>query len=71
MSETIVNKHGTGQGEYLCLILQTAKRGRKYQTIIIALELGTVIMALCMAQFLSESLAAYEGLPVQIDELTN
>jgi hypothetical protein len=51
-----MNKYGTRQREYLCLVLQSAEGCRKYQTVVVAFELCTVVMTLGMAMFLPQAL---------------
>jgi hypothetical protein len=48
-------KNTSWQGEHLRLVLQSAKRRRKYQTVVIAFELGAIIVTLCVAMFLPQS----------------
>jgi hypothetical protein len=48
-------KNTSWQWEYLRLVLQSAKRCRKYQTVVIAFELGAIIVTLCVAMFLPQS----------------
>lgn len=50
--------------EYLCFILKTAERGGEDQTVVIALELRTVVMAWAMTVLLSETFVADELFPV-------
>ena len=56
MSQTVVHKDASRQGEHLRLVLQAAKRCREDETVVVTLEFRTVIMALRMALFLTESL---------------
>jgi hypothetical protein len=46
--------------ENLGLVLQTAERGRENQSVIVALELCPVVMALGMTMLLSEALIRYK-----------
>ena len=55
VSQTVMYKNTSWQWEYLRLVLQPAKRRRKYQTVVIAFELGAIIVTLCVAMFLPQS----------------
>ena len=55
MGETVVDEDASWQGEYLRLVLQTAERGGEYQTVVVAFELGTVIMTYRMPVLLSQT----------------
>jgi hypothetical protein len=52
MCESVVDKDAARKGKYLSLILKTAERGRKYQTVVVTFEFCPVIMPLGMSVFL-------------------
>jgi hypothetical protein len=52
MCESVVDKDAARNGKYLSLILKTAERGRKYQTVVVTFEFCPVIMPLGMSVFL-------------------
>ena len=54
--QTVMYKYAARQREYLCLVLQSTKRCRENQAVVVALKLSTVIVALDVALFLAESL---------------
>ena len=64
MGQAVVYEDTAREREYLGLVLKTTERGRKDQTIIVALELRPVVVALWMAVFLPKALVGYELLPV-------
>ena len=43
VSQAVMDENASRQREHLCLVLQTAKRCREYQAVIVALEFRTVI----------------------------
>ena len=57
-------KDAPRQGEYLCLILQSAKWSRENQSVIVALKLCSVVVALRMTVLLSQSLIRYQLFPI-------
>jgi hypothetical protein len=59
-----MNKYGTRQREYLCLVLQSAEGCRKYQTVVVAFELRPIVITLWVAMLLSEALIRYQLLPI-------
>ena len=62
--KTVMNENTAGQREYLGLVLHSAKRGRKYQTVIVATELRSVVMTLSMSVFLTKTLVSYKKFPI-------
>ena len=64
MREAVVNKDASRQGKHLSLVLQTTERSRENQTIVIALELCAIIVALRVAMLLPEALIRYQLLPI-------
>jgi hypothetical protein len=46
MSQPVVDEYTARQGEYLSLVLQAAERSRKNQTVIVALKLSAVVLAM-------------------------
>ena len=54
--EPVVHEDAARQGEYLCLVLQSAERSRENQTVVVAFELRPVVMSLGMPILLPESL---------------
>jgi hypothetical protein len=65
MRQTVVDKNAAGQGENLGLVLKTSERGRKDNTVIIALKFCTVILALWLV-FLPQTLVGQELLPIHL-----
>ena len=55
------------QREYLRLVLQSAERCRKDQSVVVALKLRTVVMTLAMTVLLSESFVTDELFPVHTE----
>ena len=66
VSETVVYEDAARQRENLRLVLQPAESRREDQTVVIALELRAVIVALGVLMLLSESLVRYELGPFHI-----
>ena len=64
VGEAVVYKYAARQGKHLCLVLHTTEWSREYESVVVALEFGAVVMAFGMALFLSQSLVGYELLPV-------
>ena len=64
MGEAVVHEDAAWQREHLRLVLQTTERGREDQTVIVALELRAVIVALRVTMFLPETLIGYQLLPI-------
>jgi hypothetical protein len=56
VSEVIVYEDASGQWENLSLVLKTSERSRENQSVIVALELCSVIVAFRVTMFLSEAL---------------
>ena len=54
--EAVVYEYASRQREYLCLVLHTTEWSREYQSVVVALELRTVIVPLEMSVLLSETL---------------
>jgi hypothetical protein len=55
MGESVVYENTTWEGEYLSFVLQTTKRSREYQSVIVALELSAVILMYVVGSFQSQS----------------
>ena len=55
------------QREHLRLVLQSAERCRKDQSVVVALKLRTVVMAFTMTVLLSESFVTDELFPVHTE----
>ena len=53
VGETVVNENAAGEGKYLRLVLQAAKRGGENKAVVVAPEFGTVATTLEMNAFLS------------------
>ena len=43
VGEAVVNEDATGAGQHLRLVLQATERGRKDETVVVALKLGAVV----------------------------
>ena len=54
--EAVVYEYASRQREYLCLVLHTTEWSREYQSVVVALELRTVVVPLEMSVLLSETL---------------
>jgi hypothetical protein len=65
MCQTVMDKNAAGQRENLGLVLKTSERGRKDNTVIIALKFCTVILALWLV-FLPQTLVGQELLPIHL-----
>ena len=64
VGEAVVDEDAAGQREHLSLVLQPAERSRENQSVVVALELRPVVVALGVAMFLSEPLVGNELKPV-------
>ena len=64
VSEAVVNEDAAWQRKHLCLVLHTTERSREDKAVVVAFELRAVVVALGVAQLLSESLVRYELLPI-------
>ena len=64
MGEAVVYKHATRQGEYLGLVLQTAKGCGEDETVVVALEFGAVVFLADVLVFLPEPLIGDKLLPI-------
>src|SRR5574344_893200 len=62
--KAVMDEDTSRQREHLRLVLQSAKRCREDETVIVSLEFRAVIMTLRVAILLSEALCGYELLPV-------
>lgn len=62
--QSVMHEHAAGQRKYLGLVLQTAERGRKYQSVEVALKLRASFFEPCGLVFLAQSFGRYELLPV-------
>ena len=65
--ETVVNEDASRQREHLSLVLHAAEGSRENQTVVVALELAAVVMALYVAVFLSEALVRNQFFPIHIE----
>ena len=70
MGEAVVHKDAARQGEYLCLVLQTAEGSREDESVVVAFEFATVVVSLGMAFLLSEPLIGNQLLPLHADKVT-
>jgi hypothetical protein len=59
VGETVVDEDTARQREYLGLVLKTTEGGGEYQTVIVALELCTVVVTLRMTVLLAQTLVGY------------
>ena len=64
MGQTVVHKDTSREWKYLGFVLQTTERSRENQTVVIALELCSVVVALRMTMLLTETLVRYQLLPI-------
>ena len=64
MGEAVVYEDAARQREHLRLVLHAAKGCREDESVVVALELGAVVVTLRMAVFLSEPLGRDELFPV-------
>ena len=64
VSQSVVHEDAARQREHLCLVLHAAEGRREDKAVVVALELRAVVVALRVAQLLSETLVRYELLPV-------
>ena len=44
VGEAVVYEHAAGERKHLCLVLHAAEGGRKYKTVVVALELGAALL---------------------------
>ena len=70
VGQPVMNKDTSRQWEHLGLILHPSEWCREYQSVIVALELWTVVMSFRMNNLLSESFVGYQFLPVHCDFVT-
>ena len=61
--QTIMDKYASRKRENLCLVLQSAKRRREDEPVIIALEVGTRMVAVVMKFFHPQTFVTYKSLP--------
>ena len=66
MCQSIMHKHTTWQRKHLCLVLQSTKCWRKYQSIIITLKLCSPIMIALIIILHAKSLGCYQFIPFHI-----
>ena len=55
VSKTVMHKDAARQREHLRFVLQATEGGGKNQTVVVALELGPVVMALTVLRLLAQS----------------
>ena len=64
VSQSVVHEDAARQREYLCLVLQSAKGCREYQSVVVALEFRAVVVTLAVLRLLAQSFVRYELFPV-------
>jgi hypothetical protein len=64
VGEAVVYEDATREGEYLSLVLQPTEGSRKDQSVIVTLELRSVVMTFGMTVLLTESFVGYQLLPI-------
>ncbi len=64
MGQSVVNENAARKGEYLRLVLKSAERSREDKTVVVALELRTIVEAVSVSILLTETLVGYQLLPI-------
>ena len=64
VGEAVVHEDTARQGEHLGLVLHAPERRGEYQSVVITLEFGTVVVAHRVAMLLSEPFVGYKSVPV-------
>ena len=64
VGEAVVYEDASREGEHLCLVLQPAEGGWEDETVVVALELRTIVVTFGMTVLLAESFVGYQLLPI-------
>ena len=68
--EPVVHEDAARQGEYLCLVLQSAERSREDKPVVIALKLRAIVVAIGMPVLLTETFVGNKLLPIHRRKVT-
>ena len=64
MREAVVNEDASWQRKLLCLVLQSAERGRENQSVVVAFKLRPFVFSVRMKILLSEPFVRYKLFPI-------